>query len=72
MDQAIREVTEADIFIVVGTSLVVYPVAGLVEYVKKNAEKFVVNPETQALKGFRIIQSKASEGIPVLVTELLK
>lgn len=72
MEKAIHEVMTADIFIVVGTSLVVYPVAGLVQYVHADAEKFVVNPEAQALKGFRVFQAKASEGIPVLVKELLK
>lgn len=72
MDQAIREVMSTDIFIVVGTSLTVYPVAGLVQYVNADAKKFVVNPDTQPLKGFRVFQSKASEGIPVLVAELLK
>jgi NAD-dependent deacetylase len=72
MEDAIREVMSADIFIVVGTSLVVYPVAGLVQYVKEDAQKFVVNPETQSLKGFKVIQSRASEGVPVIVEQLIK
>ncbi len=44
MDIAIEETLSADIFIVVGTSLQVYPAAGLLEYVDNDKPKFIVDP----------------------------
>ena len=41
--QAIRYVEEADLLLVAGTSLVVYPVAGLVEYVQPGAKLVILN-----------------------------
>lgn len=41
--QAIRYVEEADLLLVAGTSLVVYPVAGLVEYVRPGAKLVILN-----------------------------
>jgi len=44
METAADEVASADIFMVVGTSLVVYPAAGLVHYASANVPKFVIDP----------------------------
>lgn len=44
MDEAISETLTADVFIVVGTSLQVYPAAGLLEYVKATSLQFIVDP----------------------------
>jgi NAD-dependent deacetylase len=44
MEVAIQETMKADIFLVVGTSLVVYPAAGLIDYVEDRIPKFIVDP----------------------------
>ena len=44
IEAAVRETLRADIFLVVGTSLVVYPAAGLIDYVQDRVPKFIVNP----------------------------
>jgi NAD-dependent deacetylase len=44
MEAAVRETLRSDIFLVVGTSLVVYPAAGLIDYVQDRVPKFIVNP----------------------------
>ena len=42
--KAVEIVSRADVFVVIGTSLVVYPAALLLDYVPRNAEKFVIDP----------------------------
>lgn len=65
---------EADIFVVVGTSMQVYPAAGLISYVEKNAPKFVIDPNTPDLSGaFRnltVIQEPATVGVKILREKL--
>jgi NAD-dependent deacetylase len=50
MDVAVEETLSADIFIVIGTSLQVYPAAGLLEYVKTSSPKFIIDPNMPALQ----------------------
>ncbi|MEP5610739.1 MAG: NAD-dependent deacylase [Cyclobacteriaceae bacterium] len=45
MEPAIKETLEADIFIIAGTSLVVYPAAGLLDFVPANTPKYIVDPQ---------------------------
>lgn len=74
MDRAIDLTTGADIFITVGTSLVVYPAAGLVHYAPAAAPKYLVDPgefESSLVKGLRHIREKASDGLKTLQKELL-
>lgn len=62
---------EADIFIVIGTSLVVYPAAGLVNYVPKKAQKFIVDvkiPEIAKTPNMTFIEEKASVGMKKLLS----
>lgn len=75
MDEARQEVENADIFIVVGTSLVVYPAAGLVGYARKEVPKFLVDPsdmEEHLPRGFIHIKNKATEGVDLLIEEIKK
>jgi NAD-dependent deacetylase len=44
MEAAMEETISADIFIVIGTSLQVYPAAGLLQYVKESSPKFIIDP----------------------------
>lgn len=66
---------EADIFIVIGTSLVVYPAAGLINYVPDASQKYLVDPNATSMSrvpNLTIIREKAGTGVPTLVDELLK
>ena len=63
----------ADVFILVGSSLAVYPAAGLVNYVSPNVPKYIVDPKIPELGGgFIRMEEKATIGVPALVDELLK
>ena len=72
--KAISIVQQADILVVIGTSLVVYPAASLVNYTKPNTPIFVVDPGRPEiyLKNVTFIQEKASVGVKQLKTELQK
>jgi len=66
--------SKAAIFILVGSSLAVYPAAGLVNYVRPQVPKYIVDPIIPDIHGGRIftkIEKKASVGVPELVEELL-
>jgi len=66
--------SKADIFIVVGTSLLVYPAAGLIDYVPANAPKYLVDPNANNLpyvKKLTIIREKAGTGLVKLAEDLL-
>ncbi|MCB0807420.1 MAG: NAD-dependent deacylase [Bacteroidales bacterium] len=72
---AMEIASQADVFIVIGTSLVVYPAAGLLSYVKTEAEKYFVDPNAFKVAGIQnlyVIPEKAGVGIPKLVEDLLK
>jgi NAD-dependent deacetylase len=71
---AAQRVREADIFLVVGTSMLVYPAAGLIDYVPYDALKFVVDPNVPSVShvpGIRIFQEKASTGLEKVKLQLL-
>lgn len=65
----------ADILIVVGTSLNVYPAAGLTSFAPKKCKKFLVDPGEFSVKHsyqFEHIKEKATIGIPKVANELIK
>jgi NAD-dependent deacetylase len=71
---AIEVAKSADIFLVVGTSLVVYPAAGLVDYAPWLIPKFIVDkkiPYTSSLYNLTTIEKPATEGMPLLQEMLL-
>ena len=73
MNIAIHHALAADIFIVVGTSLQVYPAAGLIQYVPYEAQKFVVDPKLPDVKHMpylKTFEEMASTGL-VKVRDLL-
>ena len=75
IDQAIKIVSEADIFVVIGTSLMVYPAAGLVHYTDFTVPKYVIDPNRPSVSGMvnvEYITEKASVGVKQLVDRLLK
>jgi NAD-dependent deacetylase len=69
MDKAIKEVESADFFVVVGTSMQVYPAASLMDYVPRNVPVYLIDPnETAVGSSHRIsfIREKASAGVAQL------
>lgn len=74
MEVAAMHAAQADIFIVVGTSLVVYPAAGLIHYVPHDTLKYVVDPKLPDIGHMpflKMIAEKASTGMEKVKTELL-
>lgn len=70
-----REIVEkADILVVLGTSLVVYPAAGLINYAKPDVPVFVVDPSRPEmyLKNVTYIEEKAGKGVEILKQKLEK
>lgn len=64
----------ADLFILVGTSLAVYPAAGLIDYVPKNVPKYIIDPKIPAVRNYGSvykIEEKATVGVVKLVEELM-
>ena len=72
MDKAIEIVKTADIFIIVGTSLNVYPAASLIHYTSNSCQKYIVDPNAAEENGILSIRQKASVGVPKLVDQILK
>jgi NAD-dependent deacetylase len=75
MEQAMQLTSTADIFIVIGTSLVVYPAASLVNFAPSDIPKYLIDPEipgSSSMSGFNFIQKNAAKGVKQLVEELLK
>ncbi len=74
-EQAVIQIENADIFVVIGTSLAVYPAAGLVNYAHHEIPKFLIDPgdmKGRLPEGFRHIQKTAVEGIDILMDEISK
>lgn len=71
---AVREAAEADVFVIIGSSLNVYPAAGLVQYTKPGCPVYLIDPNAVNLNGYRNIthiEKGASAGMRDLV-KLLK
>jgi NAD-dependent deacetylase len=59
-------VKEADVFVVIGTSLKVYPAAGLLQYVPSRVPKWLIDPEAepmQYLQNLTVVREKATTGV---------
>ena len=66
--------SQADIFIVIGTSMVVYPAASLIGFTPPDIPKYYIDPKAFNVGGIsnlEIIPKKAGEGVPELVNQLL-
>ncbi|HEX8313759.1 MAG TPA: Sir2 family NAD-dependent protein deacetylase, partial [Flavisolibacter sp.] len=75
MEPAARLVLDADVFLIVGTSLVVYPAAGLVNYAPPFLPKFIVDKKVPYVTGIRnltVIEKPATEGMREVITLLKK
>ena len=74
IETAIDYAEGADIFVIIGTSLNVYPAAGLLNYVPRNVPVYLIDPKQVAVPSNRnvhVIQKGASEGMSELKKMLL-
>ena len=73
MERAIDVMVEATHFIVIGSSLQVYPAANLLSFCPPNTQKWIIDPKADELNygnEFRLINQKAVDGIQSLMKEL--
>lgn len=67
IEPAVELVEQADVFVVIGTSLNVYPAAGLLHYVRPGVPVYYIDPNpAQVPQGVTVLQMKASEGVEEL------
>jgi NAD-dependent deacetylase len=75
IEEAASVALTADIFVVIGTSLVVYPAAGLIDYVPGHVPIFLIDPNEVGVPIYRpvkFIKEKAGKGVSVLQEILRK
>ncbi len=75
MNDAIASCQKADIFLVVGTSLNVYPAASLIDYIPENCPVFIIDPNkvnTNVHKDYIFIREKAGPGLQSLKEKLIR
>lgn len=72
-EPAVQLVQKADIFVVIGTSLVVYPAAALLQYAPAGAEVYYIDPRPASVPSrVHVIAKKATEGVADLINILTK
>ncbi len=72
---AMEIIQQADILLVIGTSLNVYPAAGLIHYAKKAKQKMLIDPKANTMnlpKEFELINSSAEAGIHQFISKITK
>lgn len=74
METAVGLTSRADVLIIIGTSMQVYPAAGLINFAKPRIPIFFVDPKPAMSENFqvKVYSENASTGVPKLVAELLK
>ena len=73
LEAAAEETARADIFVVIGTSLVVYPAAGLIHYVRPGVPIYYIDPhpaDVSGIPGVTVIKATATEGMRILAARL--
>jgi NAD-dependent deacetylase len=73
ISDAIQIVKTADFLAVVGTSLIVYPAAGLIDYAPRGAKVFLIDPnnvDARTLRDVTFIKQPASTGVPKMISIL--
>ena len=73
IETAAHRVEQADIFVVIGTSLNVYPAAGLLNYVPAGVPVYIIDPSQPAFnpsENITFMQEKASTGVAKLISKL--
>ena len=71
-EPATRLAAEADVFVIIGTSLVVYPAAALLHYVRPGVPIYYIDPNpAEVPAGVHVIKAGATEGVQTLTKILL-
>lgn len=73
MEDAVEELVDADAFVIIGSSLMVYPAAGLVHYAPEGIPVFLIDPKEVNVPTHRsveVIQDVASKGVAKLIERL--
>src|SRR5690606_39225119 len=72
IEVAAEVISQADVLIIVGTSMQVYPAAGLVQYANDNVPIYFVDPKPSIseTKRIKIFAEKASTGVPKVIALL--
>ena len=75
LDEAVRITETADILIIIGTSMQVYPAASLINFVTPEIPIYFVDPrpsvDTFQYKNLSVIENTAAKGVPILVADLI-
>ncbi len=75
LEEAAALVQQAEIIIIVGTSMQVYPAAGLIDYAKDTTAVYFIDPKPSisesSYKNLTILPDKATKGVPHLVKDLI-
>jgi NAD-dependent deacetylase len=74
MEKAADEVSDCDLLIIIGTSMQVYPAAGLKDFAPHGTTVYFIdpNPAVEPSKNLKIIEKAAAEGVPELVGKLME
>jgi NAD-dependent deacetylase len=76
LEEAIEITQQADYFVIVGTSMQVYPAAGLLHYTNKNVPIYYIDPKPATIydlsNPLEVIPMNATDGVPFLREKLLK
>jgi NAD-dependent deacetylase len=74
MENAYRIAQKAELFMVIGTSMAVYPAAGLIDYVPTHIPKYLIDPgdvKVYGVNNLTIIKEKAGIGLSMLLDKLM-
>ena len=74
MDEAVDLTANADIFVVIGSSLNVYPAAGLISYAPAGASLWLIDPKDVSIpvnRKVEVIREVASKGVEILTERLM-
>jgi len=75
IERAAQLCSQADVFVLIGTSLAVYPAAGLIDFVPNSVPKYIIDPKIPPVSGIDNvikIAKNATEGVIELVNDLKK
>ncbi|MGX5819140.1 Sir2 family NAD-dependent protein deacetylase [Chitinophaga lutea] len=72
IEPAILEIVQADLFVLIGSSLNVYPAAGLMDYLRPDVPRYIIDKKIPPVKGhgYHLIEKPATEGIMELKERL--
>lgn len=73
IEEAAKIVSTADILVIIGTSMNVYPAAGLIDHAPEDSPIYIIDPNEVSIPGYsriKVIRKKAGEGVDELISIL--